>query len=137
MSLYQAMFGTCPAADILLRMLGTEQAKVPRFRDCYLDGERIAIHTRTGGGNREWYESRQCLVDHYGSEEDYQGPFNADLRKLPGFLYDEDDDFDSTYATFYYSWPAEYAADLKALHDQVGDYKPSESWQRLFAALKA
>ena len=53
MSLYNAIFGVNPYTGGLLAILGIEASAVPRFRDCYVDGEgRIVIYARTGGANR-------------------------------------------------------------------------------------
>lgn len=62
----------------------------PRFREVtvYPDEPLVVIRTRTGGGNREEYASA-----------------NADLCQLEGFTYDEDDDFDSTFAYWHYAIP--------------------------------
>lgn len=144
MSLYNMLFGINEMAPALLAALSITHDQVPRFRDCYLDGEkkRIVIHTRTGGGNRDYYESLESCRDHYpeyfrGEGDDPTGPWNCDLRKHPQFIYDEDDDFDSTYADFYFSFPPDYADDLTALCEKVETHRPSEKWQALFAALKS
>lgn len=96
---------------------------------------------RTGGGNRDYYESssihRHNFPEEY--EDDFSGPsgpWNEDLRSIQGFLYDTDDDFDSTYADFYFSVPEQY-------HDMVKEYltehgnpvTPAERWQMLLSKL--
>ena len=137
MSLYNHMFGVNSNALTLLKILGTSEEGVPRFRDCFITEGKICIHTRTGGGNREYYESEEACRENYpgdfGGDDAPCGPWNADLRALPGFISDEDDDFDSTYANFYYEFPAAYADDLKALELDAPDYLPSEKWKMLFA----
>ena len=89
----------------LLSLLGITEEAVPRYRDIYIDEGNLVLHTRTGGGNRAAYENihswkRECswMVD----DEEPSGPWNEDLRNLPGFLYDRDDEYDPTYADFYY-----------------------------------
>lgn len=57
-----------------------------------MDGH-IHVYTRTGGGNREYYEN--CT----------DGPSNNDLRAVGGYVADEDDDFDCTFATFRFAAP--------------------------------
>ena len=52
------------------------------------------------------------------------------------FIRDEDDDFDSTYANFYFNFPEEYKEGLEALSKGIEDYRPSEKWQMLFEAMK-
>lgn len=62
----------------------------PRFRGVTVekDEPRIVIRTRTGGRNREDY-----------SDE------NNHLTKLDGYIKDEDDNLDCTYAYFHYKIP--------------------------------
>lgn len=133
MSLYNALFGVNPHAPMLLGFLGITPGDVPRFRDCYAEGGRIVIHTRTGGGNRAWYDNAECYREETG--EDGEGPWNDDLRALPGFVRDEDGDFDSTYANFYYE-PPEDVAKLVSQLGEIGGDNPSERWQRLFGAMR-
>jgi len=124
MSLYNMLFGVNPLAGILLAMLAIDYKTVPRFRDCFLyehdDGKRtIAIHTRTGGGNREdYWEENEAMAQH------------------PLYMYDEDDDFDCTYATFYYRLPEAYLEDLGQIFDAVETFSPSERWKALLMALE-
>jgi hypothetical protein len=138
MSLYNALFGVNKAAPLLLAMLGTKPDDVPRFRDCFLQDGQIVIHTRTGGGNRDSYENperrRESYPDIYDTEEAVQqGPFNEDLRQLPGYVSDEDDDFDSTYANFYYAIPEQF----KHLLDKIPEGEdPAKRWQDTFAKLE-
>lgn len=60
---------------------------------------------------------------------------NHRLPKHPNYLYDENDDFDSTYATIYFSFPDEYAEDIKKL-DNKEEFKPSERWLKALENLK-
>ena len=132
MSLYNLVHGVNPMSGILLAALGNPD--VPRFRDCYLDGENIAIHTRTGGGNRETYE----LGGSYQEEYNPDGPFNDDLRALPGFIRDEDDEFDATYATFYFAIPEAWAEIVSKVRAVAPDRaKPADAWQKLFDDLNS
>ena len=80
----------------LMPMLGRTQHEYPRFRDCWLseDKERIVIYTRVGGGNRN---------QGYGEEELYEDP---------NFVKTEDDEFDSTYATYEFRVPEEWKSDF-------------------------
>lgn len=131
MSIYRLTCGTNSLADLLLAALGTSRDNVPRFRDCYLssDKQAIVIYTRTGGGNRDYYDEK--------NEENEEGPWNSTLRELPGFISDEDDDFDSTYAYFHFQLPeAHKAAILEACADHP-TLAPREKWAALFEALKA
>lgn len=117
MSLYNVLFGTNKSADVLLKCLGFSRGDIPRFRDCFLSEGEIVIHTRTGGGNREDYEEG-----------------NGAMQAHPCYISDEDDDFDCTYANFHFSFPEEYAAELKEMSEAGEDFKPSEKWQALLAS---
>lgn len=137
MSFYNLVHGVNPHAAILLGMLGlTSTTQVPRFRDCYWNGEYICLYTRTGGGNRAYYEaeaSRRAHADE--ADPDLSGPYNADLRQLPGFAWDEDDDFDPTYATFYFRPPPAFARALQALRAE--DATPAQKWSRFLSELSS
>ena len=133
MSLYNIVHGTNPIAPLLLHALGNPN--VPRFRDCYLDEDRIVIYTRTGGGNRDTYE----IGGDYQEEYNPDGPFNDDLRNLPGYQGDEDDDFDSTYASFYFAIPEDFRDMIKTLRE-IGagcEEKPADAWRRVLSDLEA
>ncbi len=137
--LYTALHGVNPMALDLLTILGfIGDGHIPRFRDCYLDAERkrICIHTRTGGGNRAQYEKKLYKPDP-DTGKTYTGPWNDDLRGVPGFISDEDMEFDTTYATFYYHFPDKYADLLTLFCKDVGHVDtPEEKWKTLFAKLK-
>ena len=137
--LYNALFATDNMADELLAMLGTSRGEVPRFRDCYLTEEGIVIHTRTGGGNRDAYEDEAAWRENFGipDDESCDGPFNSDLYRLPGFIRDEDSDFDSTYADFYYAVPEAFAERARAwLAEHGAPMTPGQKWGALFEALR-
>lgn len=135
--LYNMLFGQHSNSEQLLALLGITASDVPRYRSCYWDGEHIVIHTRTGGGNRDYYESeqscRESYPEYFTGDEPPSGPWNEDLRAIPGFVRDQDDDFDCTYADFFYTPPAEALATLKAL---PADMTPADQWKALFAAMK-
>lgn len=138
MSLYNALFGVNPMAPLILLALNTTHNAIPRFRDAYLNeaGEMV-IYTRTGGGNRDYYDSAESYAasrDMSDPDNDYKGPFNDSLRQLEGFLGDEDDDFDSTYASFRYSVPPAFKPIIETL--KVGPAKdPKTRWQALLKDL--
>lgn len=144
MSLYNMLFGLNEAAPVLLAVLNLTPSAVGRFRDAYLDGDMIVVHTRNGGGNRE------CYCRDYARDEDtptveWEGethrehclPYINDcLARHPQYLRDEDDDFDCTYADFFFSFPPDYAADLAALSAKQGEpHRPSARWQEMLAKL--
>lgn len=133
MSLYNILFGNNPAGPAIVATLGLTTAAFGRYRDAYVErlpsGEyRIVVHTRLGGGNRECW----CT----GDEHYCYGDTILALQAHPLYLGDQDDDFDCTYADFYFKLPAEYEPELKALANQQEFVKPSEKWQQLFAALQ-
>lgn len=118
MSMYNTLFGTEPTADLALKMLGITRNNVPRFRDAYfswideIEAEPvIIIYTRTGGGNRDFYENetrcRTQYPEYFTGEcgDPPCGPWNDDLRKLPGYYNDRDFGGDITYAFFYFKVP--------------------------------
>jgi hypothetical protein len=111
MSLYNMLFGEYPAASILLGVLGLTKEQVPRYRNCFVNGGHIVVHTRTGGGNREYYEEE-----------------NSTLQKNEFYASDEDDEFDCTYANFLFRFPDKYKTDLEALESLAPSYTPSEQW---------
>mgnify|MGYP006940275397 CR=1 FL=1 len=116
--LYNMLFGeNAHQASFLFAMLGKQPGDFGRYRDIYVTDTHIVVHTRNGGGNREDYEDVfDEMVDH------------------PLYAYDEDDDFDCTYANFYFNHPTEYAEVLKEM--AVGTVTPADKWQALFKALE-
>ena len=94
MSLYNMINGFSPACLLVMPMLGRKQEEYPRFRDCFVEGENIAIYTRVGGNNRG------C---GFGEEE---------LYKDPNFINTYDDDFDNTYATYLFKVPDKWKTDF-------------------------
>lgn len=143
MSLYNALFGKNKYGNALLAILGLTESDVPRFRDCYLDEKgRIVIYTRTGGGNRKAHDSEELCRESYpeyfdGGEDDPSGPWNSDLRAVPGFLFDKDDDFDCTYASFYFNPPEGFNDALKEIWNGQGEYDPSGAFAALIAAMQS
>ena len=119
MSLYNTLFGVNPCAGTLLKMLGADVQRIPRFRDCFLKGNAIVSYTRTGGGNRD----------------DYEAPI-AWLRSLPGFLSEHDSSIDSTYAFFAYAIPERFADFCQGMRANGAERNPETEWPRLLAKLK-
>lgn len=118
MSMYNALFGENPASEILLGLLGLERGDFYRYRDCYLteDGGEIAVYTRGGGGNRD---------DN-----------TTDVAGHPNYLSDSDDDFDCTYATYYFSVPEAGKKVIDMLKDMdTVKRDPAKAWEKLIADL--
>lgn len=129
MSLYNMLFGVNPFSGVLLEMLGTAPAKIPRYRDCFLDDDGdIVIHTRTGGGNRQYYDGPNI--------DNMDGPWNMNLRALPGFKFDADDSFDPTYADFHFAVPDAFKPQIALLKDLGAVGNPAERWKELLDGLQ-
>lgn len=135
--LYTMLHGVNPLAGLALSHLGKTPGDFGRFRDAWLEGDGkggivVAVFTRCGGGNRE----------------DYQGVFD-DCTTWPGYLGDEDDEFDSTYATIRFAGPTPEALlqtlqDGGATEDQAKEiveaiqaHKEPGMWEKTQAALAA
>lgn len=118
MSLYNLIFGVNPIADFLLGILNLTREDMGRFRDAFVSENEIAVYTRNGGGNRD----------------DYADVFGV-LSLHPNYLRDEDDDFDCTYATIYFSIPEDWKIILKAMDD--GTFNPDDRWNKAIEDLKA
>jgi len=95
MSFYNMLFGKNPLSTVLLAVIGLKECDVERFRNCYLNEElkEIQVYARTGGGNRDDYKNLALVRNQY-------------------YKTDEDDDFDSTYATYHFNIPEEIYDDL-------------------------
>jgi len=100
MSLYNAIFGRNAHTELILSLLELRESDIERFRDCSIDYENkhIIILARTGGGNREDYPNEK-LVSH------------------PCYVRDHDDEFDCTYATYYFNFPEDLTEDIIKLND--------------------
>lgn len=140
MSLYNVLHGRNPFGGLYLTMLGLKPDEVPRLRDVHLAGNEgnrmIAVYTRMGGGNRgHWGFSTDNAP---GPECDCNGcRANHVLGGHPLYLYDEDDDFDSTYATYYFKVPERYADKVEEMVEfpaQTDD--PEENMRRLIDKLR-
>lgn len=154
MSLYNMLFGANPMSDLFLGMVGLDRETVGRFRDAYVEKTKedptkskfdssngggiwvLYVYTRNGGGNR----------GHFRDEPEYGGPecdctgciAEYRLPSHPLYLGDEDDDFDSTYATFRFQVPSEFWGFLDALQENSSpEMKPADRWSGLLAKLKA
>jgi hypothetical protein len=125
--MYNMLFGKNPASRLLLAMLDLTEADVGRFRDCYLERAEqtgvlsIVIYTRNGGGNREAYEAvTEALQGH------------------AQYLWDADDDFDCTYASYVFSVPEKFKAtaeELATLGAAPGE-KPMEKFKSLIEKMQ-
>jgi hypothetical protein len=131
MSLYNALFGENPVSGHLLAALGLTRDNVFRYRDCYLDEQgRIAVYTRGGGGNRRCWEMDGCKDGLHDAA--CVIPMQDALRKHPAYLEDQNDDFDSTYCTFYFTAPAW----MVAIQQLAKTKAPEAKWRDLIADLE-
>lgn len=137
-SLYNILHGENGLATAFLVMLNITKSQIPRYRDCYWDGNNIVIYTRTGGGNRDYYESetscRENYPEYFGKEDSPSGPWNEDLRKLPEYVRDEDDSFDSTYASFYFRIPEQFKHFTENL---TAAQSPQEKFKEILEVLQS
>ena len=109
MSMYDIVFNpSTELGESLLGMLGFKRpSDVGRYRDSWIEKDekdefRVAVYTRNGGGNREHFSNEGdpgadcgctgCVIEYV-------------LPKHPLYLFDRDDEFDSTYATVYFRFP--------------------------------
>jgi len=123
MSMYGLLFVRNPLSNLILAMLDLTTEDVGRFRDVFISEGKIAVYTRNGGGNRD------CWND--GEKEDCHCPgciITHHLPKHPNYLSDEDDNFDCTYATIYFSFPEQYKVILEAM--DTGKFNPDEQWSK-------
>lgn len=129
MSLYHLMNGVRPMTFFILPMLGKHWNEYPRFRDCFIGDEEhpgyedcIHIYTRTGGGNREVY-----------SDE------NEVMMKMPGYVTNWDDSYDSTFASWVFNVPQRWKEDfVKFKEGRLKEFSPEYQAElsRVFPKLK-
>jgi len=115
--LYNLIFpGAFERGELLLPLLGvTRYADVGRFRDIWLEEDgtgRIWLHlyTRNGGGNRADYAEAIAF-----------------LRGHVAYERDEDDSYDSTYASFWFRIPDKYVELLRP--HAVPAFDTGERWR--------
>lgn len=128
MGLYNMVLGNNAAAPLVLAMLDRGEGYFGRFRDAWVEGREdgscvLAIYTRNGGGNREHYDDDKepgpdcgctgCIAE-------------CRLPADPLYLSDKDDDYDSTYATFYFKVPEDGEAKIRALAQKAGVEVPAD-----------
>lgn len=139
MSLYNALFGSNPLGQALVALVQqAHPTEIGRYRDAWVEAHGddllIRVHTRNGGGNRECWgcddEPCTCGVP----------VANDQMQAHPWYVRDADDDYDPTYADFYFrpdlaSIDPEIARSLVAMADAPVDV--SARWSALIAGLSA
>jgi hypothetical protein len=127
-------------SPVLLEILGYTRDKIPRYRDCYLKDGHIVVYTRTGGGNRQYYENAEVCKANYPDDfkgNDFPaGPWNCDLRKNPLFLFDRDDSYAPTYAEFHYKYPEMYAKELTVLAEAYSEPQSEQKWAKAVESIR-
>lgn len=133
MSLYNLTQGVNPAVFFILPMLGKHPDDYPRFRDCFTQERKFTIHEglpvmmidpnglsgkicvfmRIGGGNRESHK------------EEIEA-----MQKMPTYLKDFDDAFDSTYATFVFDVPEKWKKDFDTLMKDSNIHGLSKAYRK-------
>lgn len=108
--MYATLFGGNPQAKVILKMLSLTPTDIGRFRDAFVSEGKILIYARLGGGNRDEYKE-----------------VIAKLQEHPCYLSDKDDNFDSTYASFYFSFPDKYKEILGAMEE--GPIDTDKRWK--------
>ena len=83
---------------ILQGVLGKTSESFGRFRHLHLDKDHLVVETRCGGPNREFYQS---MYD--------------EMQAHSLFDYYKDDDFDHTYAYFFFRYPPNIAEQIKCI----------------------
>lgn len=151
-SLYTILHGTDPlAASLVLMLHDVAPLYPPRFRDAHLnaDGTEIVIQTRTGGGNRECFcddesPEMKSWMGWDGLTKNAEGHFptcypwmNEQMTKHPLYIRDEDDDFDATYAYFYFRVPESQLEKTKLLATGADPPKMAELTQRALERIRA
>lgn len=98
-----------------------------RLRDCWVEKQPdgppcLAVYSRNGGGNRDHYHEADtlCIACH-----------GEIATEHPAYISDRDDEFDSTYRTYRFAFPASIPQDWKeALNEVAEDPRDmSEQWQ--------
>jgi len=130
MGMYNILFGKNPMSSLILGMLDLTESDFGRFRDIYVTSDRIAVYTRLGGGNRN------CYCESIDREQHHC--YRACIEKLqahPNYVNDEDDGFDCTYATFYFSFPEKYDETLRIIgFNKQSD--PENKWAQKIEEIK-
>jgi len=126
---YNMLFGVNPNAPIILAALDLDLEKIGRFRDVWVEEDRIAIYTRLGAGNAKcWCDPEDVKNSPHPLDPEHASycfvPNVKYLKKHPLYIGDEEDEFDSTYRTFYFKIPEKYKEILLQLKE-----KPRVNWE--------
>ena len=133
MSMYALLFGSRPDSEKILALVGLKREDVPRFRDVFIseddEGPLVAVYTRMGGGNRGHWEfssdsdpGPDCTC--FGCRAIYY------LAEHENYVSDKDDDYDETYATYFFR-PPEIPEGMELKPELSGE----ERWDKAFELL--
>jgi hypothetical protein len=89
-----------------------------RLRDAWVEKQPdgppvLAVYTRNGGGNREHF--------HDGGSDGCIACAGEKATEHPAYLSDADDEFDSTYRTYRFAFPADLRSDYKEALNEVAE----------------
>lgn len=102
-----------PNKKQLLGALKLTEDMFGRFRSVYIENQYIAVHTRCGGGHREYYE---FVFDTIAQHE--------------WFSHDEDCNYDNTYADFFFNIPD---INISLFNESIEEgLNPSDAWNKAF-----
>jgi len=101
-----------------------------RLRDAWVEKQSdgppvLAVYTRNGGGNREHLHEGdgECTACH-----------GEEVTKHPAYLRDADDDFDSTYRTYWFAFPDDLPSHVREVLTEVA-VEPKDMSQIWLAAI--
>jgi len=146
MSMFEAVFPDSHRKErlgMLLALVGDPREPLLnlRLRDAWVekafgptgDSPIIAVYTRNGGGNRE------CYCEDYDEPGTCIGCRGDQATEHPAYLYDVDDEFDSTYRTYRFKITNPNVDDeIRALLLENAEDEPlnmSEHWLRVIEAM--
>jgi len=118
--------------DEYIRVPESEVSKYPRRGATFISesGVEVAVWT----GKQVEQTNRRCLEPNSASCACPGCIITYRLPKHPNYINDQDDDFDGTYATIYFSFPEKYKEFLTVL--DIGEWNPDQRWLNYFDKLQ-
>jgi hypothetical protein len=148
MSMYEMVFGpsTMDRATVCAALLMNPSVDVDvsnlRLRDGWIEKQQdgtslIVLYTRNGGGNR------QCYCDDYADTEGFVrgtciGCYGDAATQHPNYVRDADDEFDSTYRTYWFTVPDWLGEGIRAAIDEAArDHVDTDDrWRQAIDAIR-
>lgn len=118
MGLYNIIHGSNKYSEIILQVLNLELDEVARFRDAWIEDDKIIIYNRCGAGNKNDRKLNKTGCPEYWNQ----------IRDHSLYIKDYEDDFDSTYTYTEFKIPEEYKnviEKIKKLQDRNGSHIPA------------